>query len=245
MFEDIKDKKVLITGASGGIGGSIAKIFMDYNAYVGLHYNQNIKNVLNLSNEKSRLLPGNLLEQNVKETLISQFINYFGGIDVLINNAGAHYNYVGWSELDEKSWDDSFNLNVKAPFYLSKNAFEYMKQKGGRIINISSANVKYGGSAKSVHYVASKSALESLTKTFAKEGAKYGILVNTIRAGVIESNMRDKLNGYSKEQFEKRIKLIPLGRIGKLSDIANMVLFLSSECGNFITGETFTVAGGD
>ena len=137
-------------------------------------------------------------------------------------------------------------MNAKAPFFLSGEVFDSMKdQGGGRIINISSVNVKYGGGAKSIHYVASKAALESITRGFAREGAKYNILVNTIRPGVIDTPMHTNIRGYSRKDFQKRIALVPLKRMGKPIDIARMALFLASEAGDFITGEIFTIAGGD
>ena len=252
MFEDIKDKRVLITGASGGIGISMAKIFADYGAHLGLHYQSNkegvtqlLKEVLNKT-EEAEIFQADLIDQRNRENLIQLFIKTFGGIDVLINNAGAVYDYKHFSELDEKSWQNTFDLNVKAPFYLIGKAFPYMKERGGgRIINISSVNVKYGGSAKSLHYVAAKAALDSLTLGFAKEGAKHNILVNSIRCGFIDTPMRAKVGGYSEENTQERIRMIPLRRMGQPIDIARMALFLASEGGNFVTGEVFTVAGGD
>lgn len=254
MFSDIEGKKVLITGASGGIGLEIAKIFAEYGALVGLHYSGNEKKrkqLLGLKVElekyykKIELFPGNLLDYDVRNNLIKSFVSIFGGIDVLINNAGVMFDYKYFLELDEKAWDNSFNLNTKAPFRLSASAFDHMKEKGGRIINISSANVRYGGSGKSLHYVASKAALDSLTKGFAYEGAKYNILVNSIRCGVIDTHMHTKIEGYTEENFKKRIELIPLKRPGKPIDIARMALFLASDAGNFITGQIFYVSGGD
>jgi len=204
MFKDIEGKKVLITGASGDIGLEMARIFAKYGACVGLHYSgdeKKKKQLLKLKVEmetvshKMELFPGNLLDYDVRENLIKSFVDTFGKIDILINNAGAMFDYKYFSELGEKAWDNSFNLNTKAPFRLSASAFDYMKEKGGRIINISSVNVRYGGSGKSLHYVASKAALDSLTKGFAHEGAKYNILVNSIRCGVIDTHMHTKIEG--------------------------------------------------
>lgn len=252
IFKDIGNKKVLITGASGGMGTSMAKLFASYGACVGLHYRSGREKAMKLLKEirensgKAELFQGNLLDQSVRKNLVKSFVKIFGRIDVLINNAGAIYDYKHFSELDEKSWDCTFGLNVKAPFYLSASAFQHMKETGGgRIINISSANVKYGGSARSLHYNSSKAALDNLTIGFSREGAKYNILVNSIRCGVIDTPMRTKIKGYNESNFKKRIELIPLKRVGQPIDIARMVLFLASESGNFITGEIFTVAGGD
>ena len=252
IFKDIGNKKVLITGASGGIGASMAKLFASYGACVGLHYRSGKEEAIKLlkgireSSGKAELFQGNLLEQNVRTNLVESFVKTFGRIDVLINNAGTTYGYKHFSELDEKSWDCTFGLNVKAPFFLSASAFQYMKETGGgRIINISSAAVKYGGGANNLHSVATKAALDCLTIGYAREGAKYNILVNSIRSGVIDTPMRTKIKGYTEEHFQKRVSLIPLKRIGQPIDIARMALFLASESGNFITAEIFTVAGGD
>lgn len=252
MLEDIKGKKVLITGADGGLGSSMATLFAKYGASIGLHCLEKNEIVLQLLKEieekggEAALFQVDFLDSQARSALIPSFIDRFGTIDVLINNAGAMFDYQHFSELPETSWECTFNLNVKAPFYLTASVFPYMKeQKSGRILNISSVNVKYGGSAKSMHYVASKAALDSLTLGFAKEGAFYNILVNSIRCGFIDTPMRNNTTGYSKEDMKKRIALIPLKRMGKPIDVASMALFLASESANFITGEIFTVAGGD
>ena len=259
LFGGISDKKILVTGASGGIGSEIAKVFIRQGAFVGLHYSggENGKNILlrlkeeainkwaKTNPEKIKLFSGNLLNKEARNNLVPSFVEAFGGIDVLINNAGAMFEYKHFSELDEESWDKSFTLNAKAPFWLSARAFEHMKQRGGKIINISSVNVRYGGSGKSMPYVASKAALDSITKGFAREGAQYNILVNSIRCGVIESPMHTKIPGYTEENLKKRIELILLKRAGKPLDIARMALFLASDAGNFITGQIFSVSGGD
>ncbi len=252
MFEEIKDKKVLITGASTGIGASTAKLFAENGAHVGLHYRSSQKQVENMLKEilkitkHAKTFKGDLLDIEYTKSLVPSFIKAFEGIDVLINNAGGICGYKHFSELDEESWDNTFSLNIKSPFYLIKDAFNYMMEHGGgRIINISTASVKYGASAMGLHYTASKAALDSLTLGFSKEGARHNILVNSIRCGVIDTAMRTKIGGYNEELFQKRINLIPLKRVGKPIDISRMALYLSSECGDFITGEIFTVAGGD
>lgn len=252
MFENVKGKRILITGATGGIGASMAGIFADHGARLGLHYRKNHKAALALQKSirakggEAALFRADLLGSGPAKNLAKAFIKKFGGIDVLINNAGAVYDYKHFLELDEKSWQNTFDLNAKTPFYLSGEVFEYMKENGGgKIINISSSNVKYGGSAKNMHYCAAKAALESLTTGFSREGAKYGILVNAIRCGVINTPMRKKVDGYNEADFKRRIELIPLKRAGEPQDIAMAALFLASEYGNFITGEILTVAGGD
>ncbi len=251
MFESIKGKRVLVTGAGVGIGASIASLFACCGAAVGLHYKSSKEQASKLFREiksnggKAELFPGDLLDEKVRQNLIESFVKTWGGIDILINNAGACYKYEHFLQLDEQSWDKTIALNTKVPFFLSRDAFKYMKQnKWGRIINITSAAVKYGG-ANSLHYCISKAALDALTTGLAREGTKYNILVNAIRCGVIDTPMHTKIEGYSEELFAKRVGLIPLKRPGKPIDIARTVLFLASECGDFITGEIFSVTGGE
>jgi len=251
MFADLKGKRVLITGASGGLGGAMAQLFAKHGARLGLHYCQNRNAAEQLLAEVSTktdafLFEADLLHVESTKRLMHEFVTRLGGIDVLINNAGAVYDYKHFSELSEKAFTDTFALNVMAPFYLTAEAFPHMKaQGGGRVVNISSINVKYGGSAKSLHYSAAKAALESLTRGFAKEGAAHTILVNAIRCGFIDTPMRARVNGYSEEHAKERVNLIPLKRMGKAEDIACMALYLASGAGSFITGEVVTVAGGD
>ena len=251
MFKDINNKKVLVTGGSSGIGAKIAKVFAAYGAHVGIHYNANFsgakKTLEEIKNDGgvAKLFQGDLLEDSTRDRLVNNFVDKFGSIDVLINNAGACYNYKNFLELDEGSWDKTFLVNTKAPFFLSRNAFKFMKKSsGGRIINITSVAMKYVGPS-SFHYSASKSALDTLTIGFSNEGAKYNIRVNSIRCGVILTSMHTKLTGYKEESFNNRVDLIPVKHPGKPLDIARMALFLASESGEFITGQHFSVSGGD
>jgi len=249
--KSIRGKKILITGASAGIGAQCAKIFAQHKADIGIHYRENRQKAEELAEEirnehvRVEIFKGDLLEKSVRGNIISDYVNTFGEIHVLVNNAGACYSYKHFADLDEDSWDKTISLNAKAPFFLSRYAFNYMKeQKWGRIINISTGSIKFAG-ANSLHYSASKSALETLTIGFAKEGAKYNILANCIRCGVIDTPMHTKIDGYNKELLKKRVEMIPLKRMGKPIDIARMVLYLASDSGDFITGETFSIDGGE
>ena len=164
---------------------------------------------------------------------------------MLVNNAGGVYGARDVLTLDEESWDKTFALNTTASFFLARDAFLYMKNHGGgRIINISSISAKYGGSPTTIHYGAAKAALDAVTKGLAKAGAPYNILVNSVRGGVIDTPFHKKIHR-DKKSLEERIKLIPLKRMGEPIDVARVVLFLASDAGSYITGEIFTVAGGD
>lgn len=249
MFEDIKGKKILITGASSGIGASTAELLGSYGAVVGVHYRGNREGAMkvigsiNEQGGRAEVLQGDLLRTEVREELLQDFISSFGGIDILVNNAGGIYGARHFEEMDEEAWDDTFTLNVKAPFFLALEAFSFMRrQGGGKIINISSISAKYGGSPETLHYGAAKAALDSITVGLARAGAQFNILVNSVRGGFIDTPLHKKIG---RSSIEDRIKLIPLKRAGQPIDIARMVLFLASSAGDFITGEIFTVAGGD
>jgi|TARA_B100002003_G_C14118423_1_gene537928 NAD(P)-dependent dehydrogenase (short-subunit alcohol dehydrogenase family) len=250
LFE-LDGKRVLVTGASSGIGARISELFSDCGAIVGIHYHGNEKGATEVlsgikeNSGKAGLFRGDLLDSSARSMLVQSFVDKYGGIDVLINNAGGVYGNAHFLKMDEDSWNKTFALNVTAPFFLAKNAFSYMQKEGsGKIINISSISAKYGGSPTTMHYGAAKAALDAITSGLARAGAPYNILVNSIRGGVIDTPFHEKITR-DKKILEKRIMLIPLKRMGKPVDIARMALFLASDAGDYITGEIFTVAGGD
>lgn len=250
--ESLKGKRVLITGASTGIGAEMALQFAAHSARIGLHYRSNREAMEEVARRCSaltdpvQLLQGDLLEPEARDRLIPEFVSAAGGIDVLINNAGAIYDYLEYSELTEDAIDRTFALNAKAPFFLMRDAFRHMKEGGsGRIINISSTSVKYGGGPNNLHYVAAKAALDSLTLGFAREGAKYNILVNSIRCGLIQTEMQRKIPGYLESRMADRIAMVPLKRPGHPADVAAMALHLASDGGEFITGQFICVSGGE
>ena len=249
IIRELEKKRVLITGATGGIGTCLVRMFAEKGAFAGIHYCQNRERAETLSREikikggESACFQADLVSSDAK-LLIDNFVQRFGGIDVLVNNAGAILGYEDFLELSETAWRETFCLNAQAPFFLAQRAFAHMKSSGsGKIINISSISAKYGGSSKSLHYGASKAALESTTIGLARAGAPYKILVNAVRGGFIDTPAQQRLS--SQKDMKERINLIPLKRAGKPEDIASMVVFIASKAGDFITGEVFTVAGGD
>ena len=135
------------------------------------------------------------------------------------------------------------SLNTRAPYILSQLAMKQMKkQRGGRIINISSIGTKYGGNPSTGTYTISKAALEAMTLIFAKYGAPFNILVNALRVGITNTNF---LKHNIKKNLDKRIQLIPLKRLGEPSEIANTIFFLSSDESSYTTGSIISIAGGD
>jgi len=251
MSASLKGKRVLVTGSSTGIGAATAILFASHGAHVGVHYctrkeeaNSVVETVKRLSGE-GHLFGGDLTDTFYARELIDSFVATVSGIDVLVNNAGAVYDFVDYTKLAADSWDKTFALNARAPFLLTRGAFHHMSGDGGRIVNISTNSVKFGGGANSLHYAASKAALDSLTVGFAREGARFGILVNSIRCGLIETPMQDKIPGYREGRLNARVSMVPLSRAGKPEDVASMVAFLASDAGNFITGQIIPITGGE
>ena len=235
FLKSIEGQRVVVTGGGSGIGACIVELLKSYGASVGVHYRDS-------KPTEEIVYKCNLLSTYTHSHLINHFIDKLGGIDVLVNNAGAIYGYDSLSDLNELRVEDTFKLNAIVPLFLSQEVFPIMRKQGkGKIINISSVSVKYGGSEKTIHYAMAKSALETMTVGLARTGAP-DVLVNSIRAGFIDTQLHKGLGG---KNIEERINLIPLKRAGQPIDIARMVAFLVSEAGDWITGQVFTVSGGD
>ena len=172
-------------------------------------------------------------DQNSFQNFSDKLSNY--QIDSLINNAGTYTN-----NSDDSS--DLFLINFFAPMVLSSIIFSKMKIKNfGRIVNISSIAAKYGSPINSMSYGCSKRALEGITKSLSREGAKYNILVNTVRPGFTNTDFHKKFP----KDLKKRISMIPIKKIIEPEDIANVVYYIGSDKNNFITNETIAISGGE
>ena len=245
----VRGKRILVTGASSGIGTATAELLAAEGAVVGVHYHRKKADAQKLI-EKIRSAGGqaegfeaDLLSREARARLVPEVIERLGGLDSLVNNAGAVIGSVPFLELDETAWGQTFLLNAESPFFLAQAAFRHMqKAGGGKIVNISSVGVKFGGSSRTLHYSAAKAALEAVTLGLAKAGAAHRVLVNAIRPGVIATSFHTIK---SKEEWDARVQLIPLKRPGSPLDVARMVLYLLSPAGDFITGQVFTVSGGE
>lgn len=245
----LSGKTVLITGASGGLGTAMANMFAEQGYRIGLHYHSDSASARKLLRQlppptqgQHALLHADLRRPTDCVRLVRECLRLCGGIDVLINNAGA---LIGQNKVDEitlSAWEETMRLTATAPFLLSQSAFHHMRRAGGgHIINISSVSVRFAGFPHSAHYAAAKSALESLTLSFARAGAEHGILVNAIRPGVILTPFHDK----APKDMAARVALIPLKRAGTTADIARLALYLASDAGEFITGQIISVTGGE
>ncbi len=241
-------KRVIITGASGGIGKEIAKAFLMNGYQTVCTYNTNKKGVqdlvewANANGAKGLVYPikVNLSSTSSIKKAFEKINQKFKVINVLVNNAGISLTKL-ITDTTEEDWNEVFNVNMKGVFTLTNLVLKGMiSEKNGKIINVSSMWGKQGASME-VAYSASKSALIGYTKALAKEVGPSNINVNCVCPGVIDTKMNEHL---SKEDIDDLIDATPLCRIGTPKDVADLVLFLSSDSASFITGECIMVDGG-
>ena len=241
MF-DLKDKVVLLTGASGGIGKSIALKMKESRARLiisGTRKNVLDDIVIQLGGDTKSIVT-NLSSKESILALANEAETIHGRIDILINNAGITADNL-FLRMKDEDWDKVININLSAGMRLTRQVIKGMlKRKYGRIIFISSI-VGYTGNAGQSNYSASKSALVGLTKSIALEVASRGITCNLIAPGFISTPMTDKLTD---EQKNKMIVNIPVNRLGKVEDISSGCVYLSSDEASFVTGTTLHINGG-
>ena len=241
MF-DLTGKVVLLTGATGGIGKSIAKRMKEKGAKLILSgTRQNILNELSseLGND-TKVIATDLTSKESILSLATEAESSFGHIDILINNAGITADNL-FLRMKDEEWENVININLSASMKLTRQVIKGMlKRKSGRIIFISSI-VGFTGNPGQANYSASKSALSGLTKSIALEVAARGITCNLIAPGFISTPMTDKL---TEEQKNKIIVNIPANRLGTAEDISNGCIYLASDEASFITGTTLHINGG-
>jgi 3-oxoacyl-[acyl-carrier protein] reductase len=236
-------KNVIVTGSNGGIGVAVVEKFLKNNYNVFAHYHRSNNNLNQIKSKHLVKIQADLSNLKECKELFGKCLNSSSNLDALINNAGTMILSEDIEFIKIEDYDYVMNLNLKAPFILSQCALNKMrKQKYGRIVNISSIGVKYGGNPTSATYTISKSALETLTVLFAKSGTPSGILVNTIRAGLTNTKF---LEYNPKKNISERVKLIPAQRMAEPFEIAESVFFLGSELNTYISGSVLTVSGGE
>ncbi|MDR0423606.1 MAG: 3-oxoacyl-[acyl-carrier-protein] reductase [Rickettsiales bacterium] len=240
MFS-LKDKKVFITGATGGIGSAMAEGFAKAGAFVGLSGTNETKlNELKNKIGNAEIFPVNLGDQSKLDGFIADVDTKIGGIDILICNAGITRDGLSM-RMKTEDFTSVLDVNLIAPFILNRDvALKMMKRMSGRVINISSI-VGFIGNAGQANYVATKAGIVGMTKTFAQEYASRGITFNCIAPGFIKTPMTDVLTEGQKNAMLSRI---PQAKFGEPQDIANAAIFLASDEASYITGQTIHVNGG-
>ncbi len=246
-YDSLKNKKVLVTGSSSGIGKATAIMFARQGCFIGVHYFQTkkggeetLKQVKKISD--GLLLSADLRDQNQVNQMVEEFAKAAGGIDILINNAGSLIDRQPFETATLEYHEDVYATNVRSVFLVTQAALPYLKESKGNIVNIGSIAGHTGGAGGSGIYAAAKAAVATETMAMALEFAPYGIRVNSVLPGFIETRFHER---FSTPQRRKQVaEQTPLGRNGTAEDVANAILFLASDDASFITGEYIAVNGG-
>lgn len=242
----LQGKTAFVTGASRGIGKAIAIQFASLGANVVVNYRNSINAVQEVVAQceaygvKVLAVQGDVSDFESVEKMVDAAVKEFGRIDILVNNAGITKDML-LLRMKEEDFDAVIDINLKGAFNCIKHVSKYMlKQKSGKIINISSV-VGLVGNIGQINYAASKAGLLGITKSAAKELSSRGITVNAVAPGFIQTDMVEELGEKVKDSI---LENIPLKRLGKAEEIAYMVAFLASDQANYITGQVFNVDGG-
>ena len=238
---DFKNKKILITGASGGIGNELVKKFFLLGGNVlGSGTKTEKLDLLKKKYPNIKVKKFDIAEHSRIEEFIDNVSMELGGLDILINNAGINMDNLSLRMKDDE-WKKVIDINLTSTFFLSKHAIKKMlRNKFGRIVNITSV-VGHTGNLGQANYSASKAGIIGMSKSLATEYAKKNITVNCVAPGFIVSEMTMNIAEKVKMYLTSRI---PMGKLGTGEDVSNCVAFLSSEQASYVTGETIHVNGG-
>jgi 3-oxoacyl-[acyl-carrier protein] reductase len=248
-YIDLTGKVAIITGAASGIGRATAVTLAESGAAVTINYKRNEKDaellrkqIVSMGGRAITVQADVTLASDV-EALVKRAAEEFGPVDVLVNNAGSLVERLRILELTEERWDEVMDLNLKSAFLCSKAVVpSMMERKAGAIINLSSIAGRNGGALGSIHYSTAKGGLITFTKGLAKELAPFGVRVNAVSPGVIDTPYHEQFS--SPEMMKNYVNAIPLGRVGKPEEVAKVIAFLASDAASYLAGETIEINGG-
>jgi len=249
-FDDLAGRRVLVTGASSGIGAAVAAGFAGCGARVALHYRSGRERAEALRQEilrdggDARLVGGDLADPGERDRVARDAVAALGGLDVLVNNAGDLVERRGLAESDDAFYDRIFDLNLRAVIGLTRVlAPELARAGGAAVINTGSRAARTGGGKGALLYAASKGALDTLTTGLARELGPRGIRVNTVAPGMIRTPLHD--GTMAPAALEAIRHEVPLGRLGAPEDCVGAFLYLASErLAGYVTGATILISGG-
>lgn len=243
----LKNKVAIVTGASDGIGKEIALVLADFGADIALiaRNNERLETVYNQIKSKGRQVYKESFDLNNTDKipeLVENIYNYFGRIDILINNAGMNIAKDA-EDVTEHDWDKQLDLNLKSVFFLTQSVGEYMKKRhAGKVVNVSS-QMAFVGYYKRAVYSTTKGGLTQLTKALSIEWADYNINVNAIAPTFIETPMTKQM--LEEKSFKEDVlSKIPLNRLAKIEDLFGAFIYLSSNASDMVTGHTLVIDGG-
>jgi 3-oxoacyl-[acyl-carrier protein] reductase len=250
-LNDLKDKVVLITGSSTGIGAAAAVAFGKLGARVAVHYNssqgpaEEVLGRVKATGAQAILLKGDVLESAQCQRLVDETVKAFGRIDILINNAGALVQRVPIEEITDELFDNVVYLNVRSAMMCTAAAVKAMRQQGhgGVVINVTSVAARHGGGAGASLYAGSKGFVSTMTRGLAKELVKDNIRVNAVAPGVITTPFHERFS--TPQMLEGFRATIPMNRLGTAEECAGAFVYLASEqMSGYVTGQIIEVNGG-
>jgi 3-oxoacyl-[acyl-carrier protein] reductase len=243
---DLSGKIALVTGASRGIGAVVAARLAEAGARVGVNFHASadaatvVVDSINKAGGEAFLVGGDVSQEDKAEAVIKNLVEHFGGIDILINNAGINKDQL-LIRMKPEDFDSVISVNLRGAFLCTRYAMTHLiRQRSGRVINMSSV-VGLSGNPGQANYAAAKAGLIGLTKAVAREVASRNVTVNALAPGYITTAMVDELSEATQAKILERI---PMGRFGKPEDVAEAVIFLCSDGAGYITGQVLTIDGG-
>ena len=238
--------RILITGASGGLGQALVTMLLDGSD--DLHIGAQGRKITAIASN-SRVIPIESEFETEEDCLstVAAFVERAGGIDALVVLSGGIHFSGHWKDMPEAAWNDDLSLNLSMPFFLSRAVMKEMKSQGsgGRILFTGTESALHGGSESSFPYAIAKRATECIVQGLARDGAPDNILVNGIRLGYIESGFHQRWHARSAEDMQKRADMVPLKRGGRPEEAAALMIYLLSGWSQFITGQMIPLTGGD
>ncbi|MEZ8256765.1 SDR family NAD(P)-dependent oxidoreductase [Vibrio cyclitrophicus] len=254
MFNDLKGKRILITGSTAGMGLATARIFAKYGAKIGINSRASSPKVDDVLAELKELggdvafFPANLMETSDCEKLVNEFTEHFGGMDVLINNAGGLSGRANLENIDDEFYERVMNLNVRSALMTTKFSIPHLRASAAEsgqtscVISTGSIAAREGGGVGAGVYAASKAWLHDIHRNWVKEFAKDNIRFNIVSPGTIDTAFHD---GKSDELKSTIASNIPMGRFGSIEEVApTFAFFASHACSGYITGQILDVNGG-
>jgi 3-oxoacyl-[acyl-carrier protein] reductase len=243
---EFKDKRVIVTGGTRGLGKAIALSFAREGAWVAISYASDQDSASSLRYAMDGMgttflvIKSDVSQKSEVDKMIGSLIEQWGYVDILVNNAGIIRDKL-LMFLGEEDWDRVIEVNLKGTYLCSRTVIKTMiGRRSGRIINMTSPSALMGREGQT-NYSASKGGIISFTKSLSREVARLGITVNAVCPGIINTPLTEHLDSETKSAF---IKMIPMGRFGEPQDVAESVLFLASEKARYITGQVLAVDGG-
>ena len=246
---DVTGKVALVTGASSGIGRASAKTLAANGARVAINFHSNhdgaeaTRAEIIAAGGTAITVKADVAKASDVQTLVEHTVKELGPVDILVNNAGSLVERLRILELTEERWDEVIDLNLKSAFLCCRAvAASMMERKTGAVVNVSSIAGRTGGALGSIHYSTAKGGLITFTKGLAKELAPFGVRVNAISPGVIDTRYHEVFS--TPEVMKGYVAGIPLGRVGTPAEVAEVVCFLASDAASYLVGETIEINGG-